>query len=87
MGVSGSTAKRPIHGQAQPVVHGYRSRTNKKRKPHSTPADAHTKRRGKLVEMMFMVKASQEGLAVAKPYGDSRRYDFILDAGTRLWRV
>jgi len=37
--------------------------------------------------MMFMVKAAQKGFATAKPYGDSRRYDFILDVGQRLWRV
>ena len=34
-----------------------------------------------------MVKAAQKGFATAKPYGDSRRYDFILDVGQRLWRV
>jgi hypothetical protein len=37
--------------------------------------------------MMFMVKAAQKGFATAKPYGDSRRYDFIVDTGRRLWRV
>jgi hypothetical protein len=36
---------------------------------------------------MFMVKATQKGFATAKPYGDSRRYDFIVDTGRRLWRV
>ena len=37
--------------------------------------------------MMFMVKATQKGFATAKPYGDSRRYDFIVDVGRSLWRV
>ncbi len=37
--------------------------------------------------MMFMVKATQLGFVTAKPYGDSRRYDFIVDTGARLWRV
>ncbi len=46
-----------------------------------------SKQRGELAEMMFMVKAAQKGFATAKPYGDSRRYDFILDVGRRLWRV
>jgi hypothetical protein len=46
-----------------------------------------SKQRGELAEMMFMVKAAQKGFATAKPYGDSRRYDFILDVGQRLWRV
>jgi len=46
-----------------------------------------SKQRGELAEMMFMVKAARKGFATAKPYGDSRRYDFILDVGKRLWRV
>jgi PD-(D/E)XK endonuclease len=46
-----------------------------------------SKQLGELAEMMFMVKAAMLGFATAKPYGDSRRYDFILDVGRRLWRV
>jgi hypothetical protein len=53
----------------------------------STWGNATSKQRGELAEMMFMVKAAQKGFATAKPYGDSRRYDFILDVGRRLWRV
>ena len=34
-----------------------------------------------------MYKAASLGFGVAKPYGDSCRYDFILDSGERLWRV
>ena len=34
-----------------------------------------------------MLKAVSLGFGVAKPWGDSERYDFILDSGTRLWRV
>jgi hypothetical protein len=45
------------------------------------------KRRGELVELGFMHKAASLGFGVAKPYGDSCRYDFILDSGERLWRV
>jgi hypothetical protein len=37
--------------------------------------------------MMFMVKATTKGLIVAKPYGDSHRYDFLVDSGKRTWRV
>jgi hypothetical protein len=47
----------------------------------STWGNATSKQRGELAEMMFMVKAAQKGFATAKPYGDSRRYDFILDVG------
>jgi hypothetical protein len=52
----------------------------------STP-DFSSKELGELAEMMFMVKAARKGFATAKPYGDSRRYDFVLDVGSRLWRV
>jgi hypothetical protein len=46
-----------------------------------------SKQRGEPAEMMFMVKAARMGFATAKPYGDSRRYDFVVDVGDRLWRV
>jgi hypothetical protein len=45
------------------------------------------KRAGELSEAAFVLKASEMGFLVAKPWGDSERYDFILDAGWRLWRV
>ena len=45
------------------------------------------KQRGELAEMAFMFKAAGLGFGVAKPWGDSERYDFILDSGERLWRV
>jgi hypothetical protein len=45
------------------------------------------KRRGELAELAFMRKAIGLGFGVAKPWGDSDRYDFILDSGRRLWRV
>jgi hypothetical protein len=46
-----------------------------------------TKRRGELSELAFVYKAATQGFHVAKPYGDSERYDFILEAGHRLWRI
>jgi hypothetical protein len=46
-----------------------------------------TKRRGELSELAFVYKAATQGFHVAKPYGDSERYDCILDNGHRLWRV
>ena len=45
------------------------------------------KRTGEPSEAAFLVKAQSEGFHVAKPCGDSERYDFILDSGERLWRV
>ena len=46
-----------------------------------------TKRCGERSEAAFLHKASQLGFGIAKPWGDSERYDFILDNGRRLLRV
>jgi hypothetical protein len=45
------------------------------------------KRKGEMAESRFLAKAVSLGFGVAKPWGDSERYDFIVDAGGRLWRV
>ena len=45
------------------------------------------KRRGEVAEAAFLAKASGLGFAVAKPWGDSERYDFILDFGHGFLRV
>ena len=45
------------------------------------------KRRGEIAELAFMQKVVTLGFGVAKPWGDSDRYDYILDAGRRFWRV
>ncbi len=47
----------------------------------------HSKKQGELAELAFIYKAASLGLDVAKPWGDSGRYDFIVDSGTRLWRI
>jgi len=39
------------------------------------------KKRGELAELAFILKAASLGLAVAKPYGDSEPYDFIVYSG------
>jgi hypothetical protein len=44
------------------------------------------KRGGELSEAAFLLKETV-GFMVAKPWADSDRYDFILDSGSRLWRV
>ena len=46
-----------------------------------------TKKKGEAAELAFMLKAVSLGFGVAKPWGDSERYDFILDSGTRSSRV
>jgi len=39
-----------------------------------------TKRRGELAELAFTLKAASLGFGVSKPFGDSERYDAIVDA-------
>ncbi len=51
------------------------------------PIHRNTKRTGELSEAAFLLKAETLGLHLAKPWGDSERYDFVLDTGSRLWRV
>jgi hypothetical protein len=46
-----------------------------------------TKRRGEIGEAAFLAKAASMGWGVAKPWGDSDRYDLIVDVGGRLLKV
>jgi len=46
-----------------------------------------TKLRGELSELAFLFKATGLGFVVSKPYGDSQRYDFIVDSHGWLSRV
>jgi len=45
------------------------------------------KARGEAAEAAFLAKAASLGFGVAKPWGDSEPYDFILDSGHNFWRV
>jgi Pyruvate/2-oxoacid:ferredoxin oxidoreductase delta subunit len=42
---------------------------------------------GEAAEAAFLAKATSLGFGVAKTWGDSERYDFILDSGQERWRV
>jgi len=42
---------------------------------------------GELAELAFMRKAASMGFAVAKPWGDSDRYDVIVRSDKMFWRV
>jgi len=53
----------------------------------SRPQRKNPKRTGELAEAAFLLKAQSMGFRVLKPWGDSERYDFVLDSGGRLWRV
>jgi hypothetical protein len=46
-----------------------------------------TKQEGEIAELAFVHKVASLGFGVAKPYGDSERYDYVLDSGERFWRV
>jgi hypothetical protein len=46
-----------------------------------------SKRIGELSEAVFLLRATSMGLVVTKPWGDSERYDFIVDSGDRRSRV
>jgi hypothetical protein len=45
------------------------------------------KRRGELAELAFIHKATSLGFAVARTYGDSQHYDFIVHSGQHFWKV
>lgn len=45
------------------------------------------KERGELAELAFLHKAAILGFAVARTYGDSDRYDFIVHSGQHFWKV
>src|ERR1700730_14098445 len=45
------------------------------------------KKKGELAEMAFIYKAESLGFDVAKPYGNSNRYDLVVRSGQRFWKV
>ncbi len=42
------------------------------------PKISHKKLRGEWAEMVFMVRATEYGLPVCRPWGDSRSFDFVV---------
>src|SRR5690348_10093054 len=52
---------------------------------HTAKLDS--KHRGELAELAFMRKAASLGFAVAKPWGDSDRYDVTVRFDKIFWRV
>jgi hypothetical protein len=46
-----------------------------------------TKRTGELGEAAFLHKAAGLGFKILRPWGDSERYDFVIDAGAGFRRV
>jgi hypothetical protein len=65
-----------------------RPRTSVVSDSNNKPRHGHTRKRlGELAELAFMHKAASQGFGVAKPYGDSDRFDFIVSWDRHLWRV
>lgn len=50
-------------------------------------ADDNTKRLGEAIEAAFLAKVCRLRIPVCKPWGDSERYDFVVDWGEGFWRV
>ena len=42
---------------------------------------------GEWVEVCFLERTTERGFTVSRPWGDNARYDFVVDSGSRLWRV
>jgi hypothetical protein len=50
-------------------------------------ADDNTKRTGEVIEAAFLAKVCKLRIPVCKPWGDSERYDFVVDWGKGFWSV
>jgi hypothetical protein len=53
----------------------------------SFPKRRTAKRRGEAAEAAFLSKTISLGFEVAKPWGDSAPFDFIVNSGPKSWRV
>ena len=66
-----SRKRQPISASARPCP----------KLPHST------RKRGEFAEMRFAAAAIAHGFRIARPWGDSERYDLVICAKGRFWRV
>jgi len=71
-------------GTQNPVM---KPATKATRPPDPKPIRRNPKRMGELSEAAFMLKVRTLGFGIAKPWGDSERYDFIVSSSPRLSRV
>jgi len=51
------------------------------------PKQLTRKQRGEMAEAAFLAVAAAFGMRVAKPWGESSRYDLVVDTGGKLLRV
>jgi hypothetical protein len=73
------------------VAEDYPGKGRKRRKAAGPYGDIRDrkclKRRGEIAEALFLAKAATMGFGLATPWGDSLKYDMIVDTGKRLFRV
>jgi hypothetical protein len=58
-------------------------------KPPPTPGSLikNSKLRGEWAELRFMTRAAERGLMISKPWGDSARYDLMIEHHGRVLRI
>jgi hypothetical protein len=53
----------------------------------TAPRNLTRKQRGEMAEAAFLTVAAALGMCVSKPWGESSRYDLVVDTGQKLLRV
>ena len=53
----------------------------------STDIIEHPKQRGEWAELLFMARAAEQGLSLARPWGDSSHYDIAIEHSGIFLRV
>jgi len=71
--------KRPITRRSQRRAPASPTPTRKTQPQPPFERELTTKRRGEISELAFALAAARHGFGIARPYGDSERYDIILD--------
>jgi len=69
--------KGPSPGRNQRPAQALPTRSVPKQTPYER--EQTTKRRGEISELAFALAAARHGFGISRPYGDSERYDIILD--------
>ncbi len=77
----GIKARKAENGTASEVGRARKSRWG------SVPRNLTRKQRGEMAEAAFLAVAAALGMCVSKPWGESSRYDLVVDTGSKLLRV
>ncbi len=68
-------------------ANNYFKRTNDRKDPLGGMQIKNCKKRGEWAELVFASRALRRGLHLARPWGESAGYDFVVDQGPRIVRV